>query len=269
MSDFRTTSIQPSQVNAKSAVTPDTTTTTKRKGIMTTSDGYIEPMPTGGSSRSHLASRNPYRGDDDLFPPPRPGLSRNPYTGSISSIPRRKPLPPSREDSYSSSREDIYSASPPLFPPPHLPPRPDTTPLQQSSSHQYHQTYYHQQQRPGLPPRPHTLDEVPSHAAAQTAQTRTMTPPPALPPRPREAGFFAFRRRLSQISHTGEGQIMQLPPRRLLTTDDIPVNSVGYTRNPEKVIAYLIPLPVPMHKGQPMKVPQVSVFLPSKISDLP
>lgn len=58
---------------------------------------------------------------------------------------------------------------------------------------------------------------------------------------------------------------MQLPPRRLLTTDDIPVNSVGYTRNPEKVIAYLIPLPVPMHKGQPMKVPQVSLFsLPQK-----
>lgn len=228
---------------------------------MTTSAAYIEPMPTGGSSRAHLASRNPYRaGEDPVFPPPPSAsfsgdASRNPYTGSMNSIPRRKPLPPSRENSYgsepASSRDDIYSATPPphpLFPPP----RPDLTPLQ---GHGHH---YHTERRPALPQRPHTLEELPR-------ASRTMTPPPpppVLPPRPRQEQFFTFRRRVSQLSSSGDGQVMQLPPRRLLTTDDVPVNSVGYTRNPEKVIAYLIPLPAPIRKGQPMEVPQVSPSLP-------
>lgn len=228
---------------------------------MTTSAAYIEPMPTGVSSRSHLASRNPYRaGEDPTLPPPPSAsfsgnVSRNPYTDSMNSIPRRKPLPPSRENSYgsepTSSRDDIYSATPPphpLFPPP----RPDLIPLQ-GYGH-----YHHPQRRPALPPRSHTLEELPR-------ASRTMTPPPpppALPPRPRHEEFFAFRRHVSQLSSSGEGQVMQLPPRRLLTTDDVPVNSVGYMRNPEKVIAYLIPLPAPIRKGQPMKVPQVSPSRP-------
>ncbi|KAH8753568.1 hypothetical protein F5883DRAFT_357802, partial [Diaporthe sp. PMI_573] len=37
---------------------------------------------------------------------------------------------------------------------------------------------------------------------------------------------------------------------------DIPVNTVGYTRDPEKIIAYLIPLPPPSSKGQTLDVPQ-------------
>lgn len=47
------------------------------------------------------------------------------------------------------------------------------------------------------------------------------------------------------------------PPRRYLTSGDIPTNVIGYTRNPDKVIAYLIPLPAPMKQGQTMRVPQV------------
>lgn len=252
---------------------------------MTTWTGYIEPTPTGGSSLSHLASRNPYRagespslsGDDAAARRPSYGsgtVSRNPYTGSMTSIPRHKPLPPSREASYgsepatgSSSRgDDIYSATPPphhhpLFPPP----RPDLLPIQGHGHHHYHSAHHqHQERRPSLPPRPNTLEESPR--AGWATETTTL-PTPALPPRPQQEQFFAFRRRMSQISSSGEGegQVMQLPPRRLLTTDDVPVNSVGYTRNPEKVIAYLIPLPTPIRKGQPMKVPQVSLS-PSSLS---
>lgn len=231
-----------------------------------TSAGYIEPMSPGGSSRSHLGSRNPYRDPDDNDS----AISRNPYWSSaesrsvsMPSIPRRKPLPPSREHSYGTSsvpsnsqEDDIYSASSlpfpfPAPPPPPLPARPGVGPLQ----------------RPALPPRPRTFEDLSSSfrddVNAGPAQAPTFAappPPPTLPPRPQQEHFFAFRRRLSQMSN-GNGQVMQLPPRRLLTTDDVAVNSVEYTRNPERVIAYLIPLPTPMYKGRPMKVPHVSLSL--------
>lgn len=47
-----------------------------------------------------------------------------------------------------------------------------------------------------------------------------------------------------------------LPPRRRLTTGDIPINSVGYARNPQRLVAYFIPLPAPVRQGQKMDVPQ-------------
>ncbi|KKY39860.1 putative secreted [Diaporthe ampelina] len=52
------------------------------------------------------------------------------------------------------------------------------------------------------------------------------------------------------------GALVLLPPRRRLTTSDIPVTSVGYTRDPQRLIAYLIPLPPPSSKGQTLNVPQ-------------
>lgn len=47
-----------------------------------------------------------------------------------------------------------------------------------------------------------------------------------------------------------------LPPRRRLTTGDIPINTVAYARNPERLVAYLIPLPAPIRQGQKLDVPQ-------------
>lgn len=254
---------------------------------------HLEPTPTGGSSRSHFSSRNPYRDDSVHDSSP---LSRNPYwpsmdttaasknrSSSLPTIPRRKPVPVSRGDLYTRSShlahdpdshtttgsntppEDLCSDSPePLLPlfPPNLPARPGVTPIQS----QY-------LDRPPLPPRPWTLDEIRPPLAREDCMSWEPSPP-ALPPRPplQEERFFAFRRRMSQLSSSqhwnvesgagidgiGEEEIVQFPPRRLLTADNVPVNSVGYTRHSEKVVAYLIPLPAPMHKGQTMKVPQVS-----------
>lgn len=66
------------------------------------------------------------------------------------------------------------------------------------------------------------------------------------PPRDHEN----FARRHSSMDPVGQ------PPRRRLTTGDIPVNSVGYARNPQRLVAYLIPLPAPMRQGQRMDTPK-------------
>lgn len=59
-----------------------------------------------------------------------------------------------------------------------------------------------------------------------------------------------FARRDSSMDPVGR------PPRRRLTTGDIPINTVGYARNPQRLVAYLIPLPAPIRQGQKMDVPQ-------------
>lgn len=67
---------------------------------------------------------------------------------------------------------------------------------------------------------------------------------------PGPQGNENFARRDSSMDHVGR------PPRRRLTTGDIPINSIGYARNPERLVAYLIPLPAPVRQGQKMDVPQ-------------
>lgn len=49
------------------------------------------------------------------------------------------------------------------------------------------------------------------------------------------------------------------PPRRRVTSENVPITSVGYARDPERVISYLIPLPIPTNQGRHMNVPQVRV----------
>lgn len=93
---------------------------------------------------------------------------------------------------------------------------------------------------------------------------------PELPPRPEERadsphpGFTApsFAAYEEQQSRGFVSDEELGPPRRRLTTGDIPLVSVGYTRNPERVIAYLIELPAPLRQGQRMDVPHVCGLLP-------
>jgi hypothetical protein len=103
------------------------------------------------------------------------------------------------------------------------------------------------EQPPPLPMRPH--DDQPSEWSR--ASPDNFEHRPDLPPRPQTG---------TQDSHHTDNdpeQLVLLPPRRRLTTGDIPVNTVGYTRDPERVIAYLIPLPPPSSSnGQTLDVPQ-------------
>lgn len=204
----------------------------------------IYPTSTGGSSQSHLASRNPYRTSSEL------SISRNPYrttadSASMSSFPSRKSLAPSSNTAggttaNGSSANVLYEEETSHIPPPaptpptmwpvyesHIPPVVPPRPLPRDSPHPDHPFEY----VPPLPPRP---------SAQQEDYFSSWTP---------RGG--ANRPEVPLV------ELQQLPPRRLLTSGDIPVNAVGYTRDPRKVVAYLIPLPAPIWRGQAMKVPQV------------
>lgn len=129
-------------------------------------------------------------------------------------------------------QNDIYSPGPP---PPPVPARPDYYDSHASSG---------QAHAGGLSHEPERID---SPHPGFTA--------PHLPSRPEHDYVF----RNGHVGSPGSSDDDFLPPRRRLTTGDIPVNSVGYARNPERVVAYLIPLPAPTRQGQVMQVPQVCV----------
>lgn len=116
---------------------------------------------------------------------------------------------------------------------------------------------------PPLPPRP---DDSASEASPR--MVRDDSPHPAFtdPSLPRRANneeeyLFPFRGCLRDRSRSPPSASAAShgapPPRRRLTSGNIPTTSVAYSRNPEKVVAYLIPLPVPTWQGQDMNVPQV------------
>ncbi|CAN8104817.1 unnamed protein product [Discula destructiva] len=242
----------------------------------------LQATSTGGSIGSQLSSRNPYltsaaAAADDEVP------SRNPYHSPQQS-PRRKPLnnpttqaqalfshPPDQTTrmSYPSSSEQPAAAAPPLpakpieyqsqtaQAPPGLPPRPVSEcsqethpalpprPVSQLSEH-----YHHQDAQPALPPRPRSYahnDEI--HPS--------FTPPPNIPEvaeeplNPPPAHHETFVPRNSSLDPVGQ------PPRRRLTTGDIPVTTVTYTRHhANRFVAYLLPLPAPTSQGQKLDVPQ-------------
>lgn len=183
---------------------------------------HIHPNNTGGSGGSQFASRNPYRDDSA-----EEGASRNPYwtpqespSSPLGNKPEALSSHPTHQVGMSNDQDDIYSAAPPL------PARPD----------------YDSQASPGL-----------AHGPERTDSPHPGFTAPSLPPRP-EQDDYVFRD--GHIISPGTSDDFS-PPRRRLTTGDIPVTSLGYARNPERVVAYLIPLPAPTRQGQVMQVPQV------------
>lgn len=186
---------------------------------------YMQGSNTGESSRSKLSSRNPYLDSEDRHM----AYGDENIHDEIPWVPDARYYAPagtayhntgenSYPDSYSHSSE--YPASPE---PPPLPARPDDEPAPWShvsprSSERYSPEF---EPRPDLPPRPPTGQD----------DHHSRSPDPI-------------------------DELVLLPPRRRLTTGDIPVTNVGYTRDPERLIAYLIPLPPPSAKGQTLDVPQ-------------
>lgn len=181
---------------------------------------YMQGSTTGESSKSQFSSRNPYLDTGDQY-------AYHGHENTHDEIPWR---PDSRyyapashaahhhtgETSYPDTYS--YSSGEPASPePPPLPVRPDFDYSPQPEG-RYSPESEH---RPDLPPRPPTGhdDVVDDHPGSPD-------------------------------------ELVLLPPRRRLTTGDIPVTAVGYSRDPERLIAYLIPLPPPSAKGQTLDVPQ-------------
>ncbi|KAI3401431.1 hypothetical protein diail_10865 [Diaporthe ilicicola] len=185
---------------------------------------YMHRSNTGGSSRSKLSSRNPYLESEDQIASRK---AENTQNGSPWHAADQHQCAPSAHNAYHNTGETTFpgsSSGQPASPePPPLPSRPDDEPAAWSHISPQSQERYSPddfEQRPGLPPRPpHEQDD---HSRSPE--------------------------RIDELE--------LLPPRRRLTTGDIPVTNVGYTRNPEKLIAYLIPLPPPSAKGQTLDVPQ-------------
>lgn len=187
---------------------------------------YMQGSHTGESSRSKLSSRNPYldTGDQDAYYGNENGHDEIPW------VPDSRYYAPAAHTAYHNTGETSYPGSSSYSPgrpgspdPPPLPARPDDDPSAWShvsprSSERYSPDH---DQGPDLPPRPPTGHEEP----------HSRSPDPV-------------------------DELVLLPPRRRLTTGDIPVTTVGYSRDPERLIAYLIPLPPPSSKGQTLDVPQ-------------
>lgn len=188
---------------------------------------YMQGSTTGDSSRSKFSSRNPYleTGDQDAY-----------YHGfenghdEIPWVPDSRYYAPAAHAAYHTTGDTSYPGSHSYSPgrpaspePPLLPTRPEDdlsawTHVSPRSSERYSPDA---EQRPNLPPRPPTGQD----------DHHSRSPDPV-------------------------DELVLLPPRRRLTTGDIPVTTVGYTRDPERLIAYLIPLPLPSSKGQTLDVPQ-------------
>lgn len=222
----------------------------------------LEPSNTGGSTGSRFSSRNPYRTSADG------GVSRNTYhtpqespaqltfgtTTTTTTTAQAQTLSshPPNQAARMTRPDNIYSSTTPPLP---------TRPTQQSPTSS-------SAPRPRLPQReafpssaeaahethPGFTSPLPSQAYAAAAADddhddhhyqEDALPSPQLP-----AAHDHFARRDSSLDPVGQ------PPRRRLTTGDIPLNSVGYARDPQRLVAYLIPLPAPTRQGQPMAVPQ-------------
>lgn len=188
---------------------------------------YMQASETGESSRSQFSSRNPYLDYGDTYDSHSAIKSHD----DIPWVPDPRYYAPSAHAAHQNTGEtsypdsDSYSSGHPGSPePPPLPTRPRDDPAEwphtsPRSSERYSPDDY--EQRPDLPPRPPTGQD--SHHSRSPERI---------------------------------DELVLLPPRRRLTTGDIPVNNVGYSRDQEKIIAYLIPLPPPSSKGQTLDVPQ-------------
>lgn len=187
---------------------------------------YMQGSHTGESSRSKLSSRNPYLDSGghhvtcgvDNTQDEIPWVPDARYYAPAAHAAYHNTGETSYPDSLSYSSGNAASPEPPL-----LPARPGDDPSAWSrvsprSSERYSPEF---EDRPDLPPRPPTGQD--DHHSRSPDRI---------------------------------DELVLLPPRRRLTTGDIPVTNVGYTRDPERLIAYLIPLPPPSSKGQTLDVPQ-------------
>lgn len=187
---------------------------------------YMQVSHTGESSRSKLSSRNPYLdsgGHHVTY-----GVDNT--HDEIPWVPDERYYAPAAHAAHHNTGETSYpdsfsysSGHAPSPEPPPLPARPGDDPSAWSrvsprSSERYSPEF---EDRPDLPPRPPTGQD--DHHSRSPDRI---------------------------------DELVLLPPRRRLTTGDIPVTNVGYTRDPERLIAYLIPLPPPSSKGQTLDVPQ-------------
>lgn len=183
---------------------------------------------TGESSKSQFSSRNPYLESGG----PDASYGYENTHDEIPWVPDDRYYAPAAHAAYHTTGETSYPGSYSYSPghpaspePPPVPPkRPEDDPAPWShvsppSPERYTPESEH---RPDLPPRPTTGHDGSHHSRSPE--------------------------RIDELE--------LLPPRRRLTTGDIPVTNLGYTRDPERLIAYLIPLPPPSSKGQTLDVPQ-------------
>lgn len=215
----------------------------------------IQPSNTGGSNTgSQFSSRNPYRNSADGE------VSRNPYytpqqspTKSSFSIPttQAQALSSHPPDSpLSPNQTDLKMSEPGSSGPSGGPPLPD-------KPAEYQPT-------PALPPRPSSGQ----HTSPQQETHPGFTPPfqpddeTLRPPLPGRGQSFLSVRRDSSADPVGQ------PPRRRLTTGDIPLNTVPYARQPTRLVAYLLPLPAPTSQGQTLTVPQRFMLYTPPAADL-
>lgn len=197
----------------------------------------IQSSNTGGSNTgSQLSSRNPYRDSVDE------GVSRNPYH-----TPRQSPT----KRSFNEPTTPVTTQAQAL----------SSHPLQQTAASMSHQEGTQPSAGPPLPAKPAEYQPTPTLPPRSSSQRTTIqethpgfTPPfhpddePLRPPLP--ARNESFARRVSSADPVGQ------PPRRRLTTGDIPLTTVPYVRQPTRLVAYLLPLPAPTSQGQTLTVPQ-------------
>ncbi|KAK0662644.1 hypothetical protein DIS24_g1806 [Lasiodiplodia hormozganensis] len=112
--------------------------------------------------------------------------------------------------------------------PPQQPPRP-----QQRQEEEEKVEEEEEEQPPPYPPRPQQRQEEEKEKEEEEEK------PPPYPPRPEQQQIAEYH--------------PPLPPRRIRQTfeDDDPSNPIHYTRDPHKLIAYLIPFPKPILKDTP------------------
>ena len=154
---------------------------------------------------------------------------------------------------------------------PHEAGGPTPYPQQQSNqqSHQNpHNTMQEASQYPPPPPAPPPpqIDEAPPMAQIGTQPPTSAQSQPYFPPPPAQTPYFAPPpsqqtdhekpmpgiQQATTSAHTGaDGYIPPLPPRRHIPSlgDDDPSNPIHYTRDPHKLVAYMVPFPKPMVKG--------------------
>ncbi|KAJ0116764.1 hypothetical protein J7T55_009915 [Diaporthe amygdali] len=187
---------------------------------------YMQGSNTGESSQSKLLSRNPYlESEDDHH-----------VSHGVENSHDRSPWY-AEESTYAPAAHTVYH---------------NTGNTSNSESYAYPSEHPASPEAPPVPARPGGEPSTWSHVSphSENRHSPDLEQRPDLPPRPPH----------EQDDHNRSPEPVEelelLPPRRRLTTGDIPVTTVGYTRNPEKLIAYLIPLPPPSAKGRTLDVPQ-------------
>ena len=173
---------------------------------------------------------------DPYAAPPQPSR-QHPHSDLLPDPSLQQQMPPSQLFQQTSGLQQTNYQSYP--PPPPQPPRPQPT--------------------TGVLPDPSLQQQVPASQLFQ--QTSTYEQPPPQPPRPQQhleaiGGTSTHSAYVPQL-HQG-GYVPPPPPQRLGPDfgDDDPSSPVHYTRDPHKLIAYLVPFPKPRVQGvDPANIP--------------